>query len=104
MSAGVAAILCITQIAFIIVQNALLANYGWFWITNLDVLTNVPTLEHGLKSVIAIVMSSNNSEMAAETINFELKFSLSLTSSLLKFYIDCFLWPLYNMDTKLCSC
>ena len=41
-----------TQITFIIVQNALLANYGWFWLTRLEVLTNFATFENGLKSVI----------------------------------------------------
>lgn len=55
MSDGVAAILCITQITFLIVQNALLPNYGWFWLANLEVLTNFPTLEHGLKGVIDFV-------------------------------------------------
>ena len=51
MSAGVADILCITQITFIIVHNALLANYGCFWLAHLEVLTNFATLEHGLKCV-----------------------------------------------------
>ena len=47
-------LLCITQITvnFIIVHNALFANYGWFWLAHLEVLTNFATLEHGLKSVI----------------------------------------------------
>ena len=55
MSAGVADILCITQITFIIVHNALLANYGWFWLTHLEVFTYFATLEHRLKSVIDFV-------------------------------------------------
>ena len=52
MPAGVADILCITQITFIIVHNALLANYRWFWLTHLEVFTYFATLEHRLKSVI----------------------------------------------------
>ena len=55
MSAGVADILCITQITFIIVHNALLDNYGWFWIAHLEVFTYFATLEHRLKSVIDFV-------------------------------------------------
>ena len=55
MSAGVADILCITQITFIMVHNALLANYGWFWLAYLEVLANFATVEHGLKSVIDFV-------------------------------------------------
>ena len=55
MLAGVADILCITQITFIIVHNALLAYYGWFWLAHLEVLTNFATLEHRLKSVIDVV-------------------------------------------------
>ena len=58
MSAGVADILCITQITFIMIHNALLANYGWFWLTHLEVLTNFATVEHGLKSVIDFVTDS----------------------------------------------
>ena len=48
MSAGVADILCITQITFIIVHNALLANYGWFGLTHLKVFTYFATFEHRL--------------------------------------------------------
>ena len=48
MSAGVADILCITQITFIIVHYALLANYSWFWLAYLDVFVYFATLEHGL--------------------------------------------------------
>ena len=59
MSAGVADILCITQITFIIVPNALLANYGWFWLTHLEVFTYFATLEHRLKSVIVLLRSDN---------------------------------------------
>ena len=55
MSAGVADILCITQIIFLFVHNALLADYGWFWLPDLEVLTNFTTLEHGFKSVIDFV-------------------------------------------------
>ena len=40
MSAGVADILCISQITYIIVHNTLLANYGWFWLSHLEVLTH----------------------------------------------------------------
>ena len=55
MSAGVADILCITQITFMIVHNALLANYGWFWLAHLEVLKNFATVQHGLQSVIDFV-------------------------------------------------
>ena len=44
MSAGVADIHCITQIPFIIVHNALLANYRWFWLAHLEVFTYFATL------------------------------------------------------------
>ena len=52
MSAGVADILCITQITFIIVHNALLANYGWFWLAHLEVLTNFATLEDEEEAIV----------------------------------------------------
>ena len=61
MSAGVADILCITQITFM-VHNALLANYGSFWLAHLEVLTNFATVEHGLKSVIDFVTDSGLDE------------------------------------------
>ena len=55
MSAGVADILCITQITFIIVHNALLANYRWFGLTDLKIFAYFATLEHRLKSVTDFV-------------------------------------------------
>ena len=55
MSAGVANVLCITQITFIIVHNALLATYRKFRLAHLEVFTYFATLEHGLKSVIDFV-------------------------------------------------
>ena len=55
MSAGVADILCITQVTFILVHNALMANYGWFWLAHLEVFTYFATLEHKLRNVIDFV-------------------------------------------------
>ena len=48
----VADILCNTQITFIIVYNALLANYRWFWLAQLGIITYFATLEHRLESVM----------------------------------------------------
>ena len=53
--AGGADILCIIQITFLIVHNALLAKYRWFWLTHLEVFTYFATLQHRLKSVISFV-------------------------------------------------
>ena len=55
VSAGVADILCITQITLVITNNALLANYRWFGLTHLEVFRNFATLEHRLKSEIDFV-------------------------------------------------
>ena len=48
MPAGIADILCITQITFTIVQNALLANYRWFWLTHLRSSHQTPYVQNYL--------------------------------------------------------
>lgn len=55
MPAGVPDVLCITQITFIIIYNALLANYRRFRLTNSEIFTDFATLEHMMKGVIDFV-------------------------------------------------
>ena len=48
MASRVADVFCITQMAFILVHNALLAGHGWLFLTYLDFVTTFGALVNKL--------------------------------------------------------
>jgi hypothetical protein len=48
MTASVTDVFCITQITYIVINNALLIDQSWFWLLYFEIIANLTASEHRL--------------------------------------------------------